>query len=74
MNKNNIFLILQYELGFDPGGYTYSIPEFRRKIQVIGQRGTDVNIHLLGYVNTDYFPNSYRIPIIAKEVFKLYFA
>jgi len=65
---------LENELGFTSyGGSGFSIPEYPNVIQVISHGGQDVNINFYGWENTDLFPSSYRIPIVTKELFKLYF-
>ena len=66
---------LETELGFTSyGGSGFSIPEYPNVIQVISHGGQDVNINFYGWENPRTMPKtSYRIPIVAKELFKLYF-
>lgn len=66
---------LENELGFTNGGSRYALPEFPQGvIHIVEQGGKDVNIVFFGWEDTSVLPNSYRVPIIAKELFKLYFA
>jgi len=66
---------LQNELGFKNSGMSYSIPEYPEAMNVIGQSpssSTEVDLTWL-FWESNSFPNSYRIPIVSKELFKLYF-
>lgn len=67
---------LQNELGFTNGGSRYSLPTYPQGvIHVVEESPTSSNeVTIKFYFWTDpYFKESYRIPIVAKEVFKLYF-
>ena len=72
-NAQTNYKTLVNELGFNSPGTSYSIPEYPHVIEVVNQGGQNVNINFYGWENTDLFPSSYRIPIITKELFKLYF-
>ena len=66
---------LQNELGFENGGNTFGVTGRSEAVQVIGQSPSSSDeVELLFYMWTDSaIPESYRIPIVAKELFKLYF-
>lgn len=66
---------LQNELGFENDGRTYGVTGRSEAVQVIGQAPSGpYEVELLLYMWTDSaIPESYRIPIVAKELFKLYF-
>lgn len=66
---------LENELGFDKGGITFSIFGKSKVIQVIDQgpdASYEVDIAFYGW-QSKTLKQSYRIPIVAKELFKLYF-
>ncbi|MCI2254561.1 S-layer homology domain-containing protein [Domibacillus sp. PGB-M46] len=66
---------LQNELGFTDGGKLYSIPGKTGAIQVISQgTGGSYEVALQFYVwKESALPQSYRTPVVAKELFKFYF-
>lgn len=66
---------LQNELGFNSRS-VYSIPSYPGAINVIGQSESsphEVGIKFYFWADS-YLKESYRIPVVAKELFKLYFA
>jgi uncharacterized protein YxeA len=72
-NSDTNFVTLQNELGFTDGGHYYNIYGKAHAIVVNGDSG-DNEVTFKFYLWTDSaLPQSYRIPIVAKELFKLYF-
>lgn len=72
-NPATNFATLQNELGFYEGGHFYGIKGKSRNIIVNGDSGEN-EVTFIFYSWTDRnLPDSYRIPIVAKELFKLYF-
>lgn len=65
---------LQNELGFNDDGMTYGVYQAFKTIQVFndGSKSEEVKISFRGWRDSN-IEQSYRIPIVAKEVFKLYF-
>lgn len=63
---------LQNELGFTNGGTRYSLPSYPGAIQVISGSSYEVTIkfYFWHYPNLQY---AERVPVVAKELFKLYF-
>lgn len=67
------FKTLEDELGFGGEGHYYGVQGASRAIMVNEESGSlEVTIVYQGW-NSNYIPESYRIPIVAKELFKLYF-
>ncbi|MFB5089388.1 hypothetical protein PGC35_19720 [Psychrobacillus sp. PGGUH221] len=68
---------LQNELGFKDGGRSYGIPSYPQgMIHVVGANSTskeEVALKFYGWEDTSVLPESYRVPIVAKELFNLYF-
>ena len=64
---------LSNELGFREDGITFSIPEYRNVIQVVSNGGTSVDLVFYAWEDPALPKTSYRIPIVTKELFKLYF-
>ncbi|WP_114571804.1 SH3 domain-containing protein [Exiguobacterium flavidum] len=63
---------LQNELGFRDGGHVYTLPEYPQGAIHVWQE--DKIVALSFYFWQDVaLPSSYRVPIVAKELFKLYF-
>ncbi|MFB5086984.1 hypothetical protein PGC35_07140 [Psychrobacillus sp. PGGUH221] len=74
-NQANNYTVLQNELGFSDGGRSYNVRGVPGAIQVISQGGSgsyEVGIKFRGWVDNS-IPETYRIPIVAKELFKFYF-
>ncbi|MDI2588542.1 hypothetical protein OR571_15830 [Psychrobacillus sp. NEAU-3TGS] len=67
------YQILHNELGFKDG--TYSIPSYPKAIHFIGEGPwSDEEVSLMFLFWTDpVLEESYRIPVITRELFKLYF-
>jgi S-layer homology domain len=66
---------LEKELGFTDGGRVYAIDGHSQAIQVVSQGNTgsyEVGIKFMFWTDPN-LEESYRIPIVAKELFKLYF-
>ena len=64
---------LQNELGFTNGGSRYALPEYPQGIiHVVEQGGKNVDITFFTWEDPA-LPNSYRVPVVSKELFKLYF-
>lgn len=65
---------LENELGFTENGMVFDVYGMVRGIQVInsGSKSHEVGISFFGWESPDV-EQSYRIPIVAKELFKLYF-
>lgn len=69
------YTTLVNELGFTSGGRVYSINGHSKAIQVISQGTTgsyEVGIKFMFWTDPN-LKEAYRIPIVAKELFKLYF-
>ncbi|MDZ5472335.1 stalk domain-containing protein [Bacillus sp. 31A1R] len=65
---------LQNELGFSKDGMVYDVFGAVRGIQVIHDGGSSTEVGISFFLwKTKEVEQSYRIPIVAKEVFKLYF-
>lgn len=65
---------LQNELGFKEGGTVYGVKGYSNAINIVDEGGKyEVNITFYGWEDTKYIPQTYRVPIVAKELFKLYF-
>lgn len=74
-NQAQNYDVLQNELGFKDGGRVYAIKGHTQVIQVISQGDSgsyEVGIKFMGWTDPG-LEESYRIPIVAKELFKLYF-
>ena len=72
-NQATNFATLQNELGFHEGGHFYGIRGKERNIIVNSDSGeNEVTFKFYSWTNRN-LPESYRIPIVAKELFKLYF-
>ncbi|MFC5542434.1 S-layer homology domain-containing protein [Ureibacillus suwonensis] len=72
------FKILQNELGFSDDGRSYDIQGRPGAIQVFGaspssQYEVYINFYMWDGDAGGLIPQAYRIPIVAKELFKLYF-
>ncbi|MEC1759861.1 copper amine oxidase N-terminal domain-containing protein [Schinkia azotoformans] len=63
---------LQNEVGFIGGGTRYSLPSYPGAINVSGGSSYEVKIKFY-FWNDPAIKYSYRIPVVAEEVFKLYF-
>ncbi len=64
---------LKNELGFTEGGRIYGVKYAPHAVVVNNQSGdVDVDIKFFGWQDSNV-PDSYRIPVVAKELFKLYF-
>jgi hypothetical protein len=69
------FAILKNELGFTDDGHRYAIPGAHDAILVFDSgsgNGYEVMFSYKGWTD-EQIPASYRIPIVSKELFKLYF-
>ncbi|AMQ06711.1 S-layer homology domain-containing protein [Sporosarcina psychrophila] len=68
-------LTLQNELGFKEDGSIFGIKGKSKVITVVGQSSSSpIEVELVFYGWTDKaLPESYRVPVVAKELFKLYF-
>ena len=64
---------LENELGFRNGGSRYSLPSYPGAIQVIDGSSYEVTLKFYGWTDPA-IKYSERIPVVAKELFKLYFA
>lgn len=66
---------LQNELGFKNGGMTYGVTGRSEAIHVIEESpSSPYEVSIVFYMWQDsMIPESYRIPVVAKELFKLYF-
>lgn len=66
---------LENELGFENGGRTYGVKGRSQTIHVTAESSSNpTEVNLLFYMWEDSnIPESYRIPIVAMELFKLYF-
>ncbi|WP_288585998.1 MULTISPECIES: S-layer homology domain-containing protein [Lysinibacillus] len=70
------FETLQNELGFTNGGHFYGIQGASRAIVVNGgdsQNEVTISFYMWDGDANGQIPQAYRIPIVAKELFKLYF-
>ena len=74
-NQAKNFAILQKELEFTNGGTVYGIQGKSHSIEVAGQSPSSPDeLEITWYFWTDPgLKQAYRIPIVSKEVFKLYF-
>ncbi|MFD2680640.1 hypothetical protein [Bacillus seohaeanensis] len=73
-NYNHNIKIFAEELGFGNGGYTFNILGKPNAIVVASDiSGYEAYIKFAGWENTTV-KSSYRIPVVAKELFKFYFA
>lgn len=72
------YQILQNELGFTDGGRAYNINGAPDAISVVSQGNTgsyevSINFSMWGNDEGGRLKQAYRVPVVAKEVFKLYF-
>lgn len=68
------FETLQNELGFTDGGHFFGINGKQHAIVVNGGDSVnEVTFKYYGWEDTKVLPESYRIPVVSKELFKLYF-
>jgi uncharacterized protein YgiM (DUF1202 family) len=74
-NSATNYKTLQNELGFKDGGRVYAINGHSQAIQVVSQGTTgsyEVGIKFMFWTDKN-LKESYRIPVVSKELFKLYF-
>ncbi|MCS1391977.1 S-layer homology domain-containing protein [Lysinibacillus boronitolerans] len=73
-NSADNFKVLENELGFSEGGHFFNVMGKQHAIVVNGgDSENEVTFKYYGWEDTKVIPQSYRIPIVSKELFKLYF-